>query len=179
MSRIGKKPIDVLDGVDVKMNGRTVEVKGPKGQLTFDVPGAISVNVEDNQVVVTRPDDARQNRAMHGLTRSLIHNMVQGVKEPFEKRLEINGTGYQAQLAGKTLKLQVGYANTIELTVPEGVDVELPRPVEVVVRSCDKQKCGQFAAIVRAARPPEPYKGKGIKYSNEVIKRKAGKANVS
>ena len=179
MSRIGKKPVAVLDGVDVKMNGRTVEVKGPKGQLAFEVPGEIAVAVENGEVVVSRSDDARQTRAFHGLTRSLIQNMVQGVKEPFEKRLEINGTGYQAQLAGKTLKLQVGFANTIELAIPEGVEVEVPKPVEVVVRSPDKQKCGQFAAIVRSARPPEPYKGKGIKYSDEVIKRKAGKANVS
>ena len=179
MSRIGKKPVSITDGVDVTVNGQSVQVKGPKGTLNFEVPGEITTAIEDGEVVVTRPNDERQNRAMHGLTRSIIQNMVTGVKEPFEKRLEINGTGYQAQIAGKQLKLQVGFANTIVLDIPEGVDVELPRPVEVVVRSCDKQKCGQFAANVRAVRPPEPYKGKGIKYSDEVIKRKAGKAMVS
>lgn len=179
MSRIGKKPVAIADGVDVTLNGQRVEVKGPKGSLGFDVPGDISAAVEDGQVVVTRPNDERENRALHGLTRSIIQNMVQGVVQPFEKRLEINGTGYQAQLAGKQLKLQVGFANTIVLDIPDGVTVDLPRPVEVVVTSCDKQKCGQFAAIVRAVRPPEPYKGKGIKYSDEVIKKKAGKAMVS
>ena len=179
MSRIGKKPVVITDGVDVTLNGKKVEVKGPKGTLHFDVPGEIDAKVDGDEVVVTRPNDARENRALHGLTRSIIQNMVVGVKEPFVKKLEINGTGYQAHLAGKQLKLQVGFANTIVLDIPEGVTVDLPRPVEVVVTSCDKQKCGQFAAIVRAVRPPEPYKGKGIKYSDEVIKRKAGKAMVS
>ena len=179
MSRIGKKPVPIVDGVDVSLNGQTVEVKGPKGSLSFVIPGEITAKVEDGEVHVSRPNDARENRALHGLSRSIINNMVIGVKEPFEKRLEINGTGYQAQIAGKQIKLQVGFANTIVLDIPEGVDVELPAATQVVIRSCDKQKCGQFAAIIRSVRPPEPYKGKGIKYSDEVIKKKAGKAMVS
>lgn len=178
MSRIGKKPVPILDGVSVNVSGQTVEVKGPKGELSFVAPGEISVAVEDGQVVVGRPDDSRDNRALHGLTRAIINNMVVGTKTPYEKRLEISGTGYQATLNGKKLSLQVGFANTIVLDIPDGVDVECPSQIMVVVRSCDKQKCGQFAANVRAVRPPEPYKGKGIRYTDEVVRRKAGKAMV-
>ena len=178
MSRIGKQPIAIASGVDVSINGSTVAVKGPKGELKFDPHPKMSVAVEDGSVQVTRPDDTRESRALHGLTRSLIANMVEGVTNPFEKKLEINGTGYNATLNGKSLKLQVGFANTIELTVPEGVDCEVEKGTLVTVRSCDKQKCGQFAANIRRVRPPEPYKGKGIKYADEVIRRKAGKAMV-
>ena len=178
MSRIGKKPVPFAKGVDVSVNGRSVTVKGPKGELKLEAHPRMQVAVDDAQVTVSRPSDDREARALHGLTRSLIANMVQGVTEPFVKRLEINGTGYNATLAGKTLKLQVGFANTIELPVPEGVECEVEKGTLVTVRSCDKQKCGQFAADIRRVRPPEPYKGKGIKYSDEVIRRKAGKAMV-
>ena len=178
MSRIGKKPIPISSGVDVKVDGGVVHVKGPKGELRFSPDPRMTVEVADSEVQVGRPGDDRESRALHGLTRSLIANMVDGVTTPFEKKLEINGTGYNATLAGKVLKLQVGFANTIELTVPEGVDCEVDKGTLVTVRSCDKQKCGQFAADIRAVRPPEPYKGKGIKYADEVIRRKAGKAMV-
>lgn len=179
MSRIGKKPVPVLSGVSVDVSGQTIAVKGPKGELSFDAPEGISAEVEDGNVVVSRANDTREQRAMHGLTRSLVNNMIIGTHTPFEKRLEISGTGYQATLNGKKLSLQVGFANTIVLEVPDGVDVECPSQIMIVVRSCDKQKCGQFAADVRAVRPPEPYKGKGIKYTDEVVRRKAGKAMVS
>ena len=178
MSRIGKQPVAVPDGVTVSLDGGAVKVKGPQGDLAFAPHPNMTVTVADDgrTVTVTRPNDQSQNRALHGLTRSLIGNMVTGVKEPFEKRLEIQGVGYNAQLAGQTLKLQVGFANTIELTVPDGVECTLPKNTEVVVRSPDKQACGQFAANVRKVRPPEPYKGKGIRYAGEQIRRKSGKA---
>ena len=179
MSRIGKQPVPLTSGVDVTVNSGTVAVKGPKGELKYTPDERMNISVEDGMVHVKRPDDSREARALHGLTRSLIANMVQGVSTQFEKKLEINGTGYNATLAGKILKLQVGFANTIELTVPDGVDCEVEKGTTVTVRSCDKQKCGQFAANIRRVRPPEPYKGKGIKYSDEVIRRKAGKAMVS
>ena len=179
MSRIGKQPVPVASGVDVTVKDALVAVKGPKGELKFTPNEKMSVAVEDGHVVVSRPDDTRESRALHGLTRSLIANMVQGVTEQFVKKLEINGTGYNAQLNGKSLKLQVGFANTIELTVPDGVECEVEKGTLVTVRSCDKQACGQFAADIRRVRPPEPYKGKGIKYVDEVIRRKAGKAMVS
>ena len=178
MSRIGKKPIALASGVDVKVDGSTVQVKGPKGELKMTAHERMEIVVDGSEVHVNRPGDDREARALHGLTRSLIANMVQGVSQPFEKKLEINGTGYNAQLNGKSLKLQVGFANTIELTVPDGVDCEVEKGTLVTVRSCDKQKCGQFAADIRRVRPPEPYKGKGIKYADETIRRKAGKAMV-
>jgi large subunit ribosomal protein L6 len=178
MSRIGKKPIPVAAGVEVTLDDQEVKVKGPKGELAMHAHPAISVawDAGARQIVVTRPDDARQNRALHGLTRALIANMVEGVQKPFEKRLEIQGVGYQASLAGKTLNLQVGFANTIKLPVPAAVTVEVPQPTQIVVRGIDKAAVGQFAANVRRVRPPEPYKGKGIRYSGEQVRRKAGKA---
>lgn len=179
MSRIGKQPIPIASGVDVNINGRSVAVKGPKGDLKMDLPKRVEVAVEDGHVVVTRPAEDREAKALHGLTRSLIANMVQGVQTPFVKRLEINGTGYKATLAGQLLKLQVGFANTIELAVPQGVDVSIDKETLVTVQSCDKQACGQFAAKIRAVRPPEPYNAKGIKYDDEVIRRKVGKAGVA
>jgi large subunit ribosomal protein L6 len=176
MSRVGKKPIAIAKGVDVKIQGREISVKGPKGDLKFEWHPAMQVAVDAGSVVVTRPDDTRQNRALHGLTRAIIANMVQGVQTPFEKKLEIQGVGYQATLAGKALSLQVGFANTIKLEIPAGVHVECPSATMVIVRSADKHACGQFAANVRRVRPPEPYKGKGIRYQDEVVRRKAGKA---
>ena len=178
MSRIGKQPVPVPDGVTVAVNGGAVSVKGPKGDLSFTPHPNMNVAVADDgkAVQVTRPNDQAQNRALHGLTRSLIDNMVVGVTQPFERRLEIRGVGYNARLNGNTLALQVGFANTIELAVPDGVECTLPDATHVVVRSPDKQKAGQFAANVRKVRPPEPYKGKGIRYEGEQIKQKAGKA---
>lgn len=178
MSRIGKKPVPILDKVEVSLNGRQVTVKGPIGSLEFTHHPLMTVKVDAdaNQVVVERPDDSRQCRALHGLTRAIINNMVQGVVTPYEKRLEVVGVGYQAQMRGKELALQVGFANTITLPIPEGVTCELPSATLIVLKSSDKHKVGQFAANIRSVRPPEPYKGKGIRYAGEHIRRKAGKA---
>ncbi len=178
MSKIGKKPVSVPSGVEVTIAGGTIKTKGPAGELSFAYHPRMQVEFDSaaREVRVARPDDERANKALHGLTRSLINNMVNGVKQPFVKRLEITGVGYNAQLAGKKIKLQVGYANTIELEIPAGVICEVPQPTEVVVKGADKQKVGQFAAEIRRVRPPEPYKLKGIKYQGEYVRRKAGKA---
>lgn len=178
MSRIGKKPIPVADGVEVNTNDGTVKVKGKHGELSFEHHPNIGVAYDGDakEIRVTRPDDQRQNRALHGLTRALIANMVAGVQQPFVRKLEIQGVGYQASLNGKELALQVGYANTIRLPVPEGVSCELPSNTQIVIKSCDKHAVGQFAANIRRVRPPEPYKGKGIRYEGEQVRRKAGKA---
>jgi len=178
MSRIGKQPVRIPAGVEVTVTGRHVKVKGKLGELEMDAPAPIDVAYDagSREVRVDRPNDLRANRALHGLTRALINNMVAGVQKPFEKILEIVGVGYQATLAGKQLKLQVGYANTIVLEIPAKVTVEVPATTQVIVRSIDKHACGQFAANVRKARPPEPYKGKGIRYQGEHIRRKVGKA---
>jgi len=182
MSRIGKKPINIPAGVEVNINDGVVGIKGKNGELSFEWHPNINVEVVDNEegggqsITVTRPDDQRQNRALHGLTRALVANMVAGVQEYFERRLEIQGVGYQAVLNGKELSLQVGFANTIKLPVPDGVICELPSNTQIVVKSADKQKVGQFAANIRRVRPPEPYKGKGIRYQGEHVRRKAGKA---
>ncbi len=171
-------PIPVPADVKVALSGDQISVKGPHGELTMPLPDKVDVAYDDaaRQVVVTRPNDERVTRAFHGLMRSLINNMVVGVKSPFEKRLEIQGTGYQATLAGKVLKLQVGYANTIELPLPDKVICEVPAPTQIIVRSVDKHAVGQFAANIRRVRPPEPYKGKGIRYVGEQVRRKEGKA---
>lgn len=178
MSRIGNKPITIAAGIDVKVDGGRVSVKGPAGDLKFDYHPNMIVehDTEKNEVRVSRPNDDRENRALHGLTRSLIANMVIGVKDPFEKRLEIVGVGYNAQVKGKNIALQVGFANTIELPIPAGVTCDLPDNTHIVLKSADKQAVGQFAAEIRSVRKPEPYKGKGIRYQGERIRRKAGKA---
>lgn len=176
MSRIGKKPVAVPAGVKVTVEGSRVSAKGPAGELHLSVHSTMGVAVEGAVVNVTRADDKRSSKALHGLTRSLIHNMVTGVVKPFEKKLEITGVGYNASLSGTKLTLQVGFANKVVLEVPAGTKCEVPDPTHVIVKSCDKQACGQFAAEVRAVRPPEPYKGKGIKYQDEHVRRKAGKA---
>ena len=178
MSRIGKKPVSVPDGVQVTVAGSDVTVKGPQGELTLTVHTNMAVELEDDGRVVrvVRPDESRENRALHGLTRSLIQNMVDGVVKPFERRLTVVGVGYNASLSGNKLSLQVGFANTVVLEVPPLVTVEVPSQTSVIVRSCDKQAAGQFAAEVRSVRPPEPYKGKGIRYESEQVRRKAGKA---
>jgi large subunit ribosomal protein L6 len=178
MSRIGKQPVAVPEGVDVTVSNGTITVKGKNGELpfTFHQKMKVEYDKDDRKVIVSRPDDSRESRALHGLTRSLIDNMVQGVVAPFEKRLEIQGVGYNAQLVGSTLRLTVGFANTVEMEVPQGVTCELPNPTNIIVRSADKQAVGQFAANIRKVRPPEPYKGKGIRYQGEHVRRKAGKA---
>ena len=176
MSRIGKQPVEVPSGVKVALSDRTVGVEGPKGKLTLDVDPTISVRQEGSAVVLTRPNDDRKSKALHGLYRSLIQNMVQGVTAGYTKTLEIQGVGYKAEMKGKQIVLSVGYANTIPVEIPQGVDVKLEGPTKLVVSGVDKQKVGQFAATVRNVRKPEPYKGKGIRYEGEQVKLKAGKA---
>ena len=176
MSRIGRKPITVPAGVDVLVNGTEVTVKGAKGVLTGTYNSNISVTLENGVITVTRPDDKKENRSLHGLTRTLIANMVEGVSAGFKKELEINGVGYRANMQGSDLNLVVGYSHPVLMTPPEGIAVEVPTPNRIIVSGSDKQKVGQFAAEVRRVRPPEPYKGKGIKYSTEVIRRKEGKS---
>jgi large subunit ribosomal protein L6 len=181
MSRIGRKPIPIESGVDVAVQDGTIVVKGKHGELSFSWHPrmAVAYNSDAREVCVTRPDDHRQNRALHGLTRSLINNMVVGVTTPFEKRLEIVGVGYNATIQDNILRLQVGYANTVELPIPDIVSCETTDPTHVVLKSVDKHAVGQFAANIRAVRPPEPYKGKGIRYQDEHVRRKAGKAFAS
>jgi large subunit ribosomal protein L6 len=176
MSRIGRKPINIPAGVTVSVDGSVVTVKGPKGTLTQKIHPAMTVKVEGALIHVTRPDDENQSRAIHGTTRSIIHNMVVGVTEGFHKELEINGVGYRAQKQGKNLVMNLGYSH--QVTVPEEGDItiECPTANKIVVHGPDKQKVGQFAAEIREKRPPEPYKGKGIKYNYEHIRRKEGKA---
>jgi large subunit ribosomal protein L6 len=178
MSRIGKKPIPVPDGVEVTINGLTITVKGKLGALEYDHRPEITVTYdkEAKEIVVTRPDDQRQNRAYHGLTRALVANMVEGVTKGFERGLEIVGRGYEAKMQGNTLLLNVGYADTRKFEVPAGLTVEVPSPTVVVVKGCDKQAVGELAAEIRATRKPEPYLGKGIRYRGEAVRRKAGKA---
>ena len=182
MSRVGKQPVAVPGGVKVSVKDGQVTVEGPKGKLPpLAVPRAMRVTYDEQAKVirVERPDDERQNRALHGLTRSLIANMVEGVTKGYEKRLKIEGIGYQARMEKKSVVLTVGYANAITMTPPDGVTVELADPTTIIVRGADKQKVGQFAAEVRAARKPEPYKGKGIRYENEQVRRKEGKSFTS
>ena len=178
MSRIGKQPVTVPDGVEVNVADGTITVKGKNGELSWTHHPNMNVVYDSaaREVRVTRPDDQRQNRALHGLTRSLINNMVSGVTQYFEKRLEIVGVGYNAVLDGGSISLQVGFANSVMLPIPKIVICEVTDPTHVLVKSADKQAVGQFAAEIRAVRPPEPYKGKGIRYQNEHVRRKAGKA---
>ncbi len=178
MSRIGKQPVPVPSGVDAKIDGSVVTIKGKLGTLTQDIPAQISVALEDGSLVVTRRHNDKKSRALHGLIRSLLNNHVQGVVDGYKKELEIHGVSYQASSNGKVLSLKVGYANTLTVTIPDGVKVELPNPTRVVVTGPDKQKVGQFAAEVRSSRKPEPYKGKGVRYRGEQIERKQGKSFV-
>jgi large subunit ribosomal protein L6 len=177
MSRIGKEPVPIPDGVDVALAGGTVTVKGPRGELSHTVPDGVTVDLTDNQVVVTRASDHRKHRALHGLTRSLIANMVTGVTAGYSKSLEIVGVGYRAQARGNNaLVIQAGYSHPVEVVAPEGVTFQVPTPTRITVSGYDKQVVGQVAADIRAIRKPEPYKGKGIRYAGEQVRRKAGKA---
>lgn len=176
MSRIGRKPIVIPQGVQIEINGNTVKVSGPKGNLTQVVHPDMKLTIDGSQVKVDRPSDEKEHRSLHGLTRTLISNMVLGVTTGFSKSLDINGVGYRAAKQGKNLLLTIGYSHPVELVPLEGIEFEVPAPTKIIVKGTDKQVVGQMAAQVRAVREPEPYKGKGIKYENEVIRRKAGKA---
>jgi large subunit ribosomal protein L6 len=175
MSRIGKAPIPVPAGVTVDIEPGSVHVKGPKGALSERIPRDISVAQEDDRLVVSRPTDRDQHRALHGLTRSLVANMVQGVTEGFQKQLEIQGVGYRAQLQGKNLELAVGFSHSIPIPAPDGIEFEVPAPTRVVVKGISRQLVGETAAFIRKQRPAEPYKGKGIRYEGEYVARKVGK----
>jgi large subunit ribosomal protein L6 len=177
MSRIGKKPITVPSGVDVTIDGQRVMVTGPRGSLQLEIAGAIGINREGEELHVTRPDDARTNRALHGLTRTLVQNMVTGVSDGFVKELEIVGVGYRAAASAPTrLELQLGFSHPVVVEAPEGITFEVPTPIRISVRGFDKQQVGQVAADIRKLRKPEPYKGKGVRYAGERVLRKAGKS---
>jgi large subunit ribosomal protein L6 len=175
MSRIGKKPIPVPSGVTVSIEPELVRVNGPKGELTERIHRDIAVEQEGEELLVKRPTDRGEHRALHGLTRSLVANMVEGVTNGFEKRLEIQGVGYRAQLKGRDLELALGYSHSVPVKAPDGIEFEVPQPTRVVVRGISKQQVGEIAAIIRKQRPPEPYKGKGIRYEGEYVARKVGK----
>ena len=176
MSRIGNKPITVPAGVEVKLDGQHITVKGPKGTLERDLHRNMKVTIDGNIIKVERPDDEAANRSLHGLTRTLISNMIEGVLNEYKRELEINGVGYRAQLKGKTLVLNLGYSHPVEMAAPEGITFEVPAPNQIIVKGIDKEQVGQIAAVVRSKRPPEVYRGKGIKYVEEHIRRKEGKA---
>ena len=175
MSRIGKAPITVPSGVEVSIAGRTVTVKGPKGQLSREIPGGITVRKEESVLLVERPDDERENRSLHGLVRTLVNNMVVGVTDGYAKELEIVGVGYRAEAQGTNLRLALGFSHPVIVPAPEGITFEVPAQTRVIVRGIDKEVVGQVAANIRAIRKPEPYKGKGVRYLDERILRKAGK----
>ena len=175
MSRIGRQPIPVPAGVSIAIEPERVTVNGPKGELTERVHRDIQVQQEGDTILVSRPTDRGQHRALHGLTRTLVANMVQGVTSGFEKRLEIQGVGYRAQLKGRDLELALGYSHPVSIKAPEGIEFEVPQPTRIAVRGASKQQVGEIAAIIRKQRPPEPYKGKGIRYEGEYVARKVGK----
>ena len=176
MSRIGKLPVTVPAGVTVKIEGNTVHVKGPKGELTRTIPANISIKMEGNSITLTRPSDETKDKAMHGLSRTLVANMVEGCSKGYMKSLEITGVGYKAEPKPFGLQLALGFSHQIQYKAPAGIKLSAPQPTQVVIEGADKEKVGQVAAEIRLLRPPEPYKGKGIKYTGEVIRRKAGKA---
>jgi large subunit ribosomal protein L6 len=175
MSRVGKKPVPVPSGVTATVNGQLVSVKGQKGELSFAVPDKVSVSMQDNAITVDPRDQSKEARSLWGTSRAQVAVLMEGVSKGFEKRLEINGVGYRAAMAGKTLKLSLGYSHDVDYEVPAGLTITTPRPTEIVVAGIDKQKVGQAAAEIRDFRGPEPYKGKGVKYANEFIFRKEGK----
>jgi len=176
MSRIGVRPITILKNVKISVVDNTVHAEGPKGKLQFPLSPRISVAVEQDTVKVSRKGDGKRDKAMHGLTRAMIANMIRGVHTGYNQDLEVVGTGFRAQLAGKKLTIQLGFSHPIEYVVPEGITIELPKPTQIIIKGTDKQKVGQTAANIRSFFPPEPYKGKGVRYAGEQIRRKAGKA---
>lgn len=176
MSRIGNKPITVPDGVEVTLNGNHITVKGPKGTLERDIHSNIKVSMEDKIIKVERPNDEPENRSLHGLTRTLISNMIEGVLNEYKRELQINGVGYRAQKKGNNLLMNLGYSHPVEMEAPEGITYDVPNPNQIIVRGIDKELVGQTAAVIRTKRPPEVYRGKGIKYAEEHIRRKEGKA---
>ena len=176
MSRIGNKPITIPEGVEVTLNDKIITVKGPKGTLSKEIHKNVNVTVEGNVISISRIDDEPANRSLHGLTRSLINNMVIGVKDEFKRELEINGVGYRAQKQGTKLVMNLGYSHPVEMEAPAGITFDVPNPNSITVRGIDKELVGQTAAVIRTKRPPEVYRGKGIKYAEEVIRRKEGKA---
>ena len=176
MSRIGKKPITIPAGVEVKINGNEVTVKGPKGELKNTFNADMAIAMEGNEITVTRPTDNKEHRALHGLTRTLIANMIEGVANGYSKTLEVNGVGYRVQKQGKNLVMNLGFSHQVFVEEVPGITIEVPGPNQIVISGADKQQVGEFAAEVREKRPPEPYKGKGIKYADEHIRRKEGKA---
>ena len=179
MSRIGKMPISIPAGVEVTMGeGNLITVKGPKGTLTQKLSEKMTLTREDGVIVVTRPNDEKETRSLHGLTRTLLSNMVVGVTEGFKKELDVNGVGYRVAKEGNKLNMNIGFSHPVIMEEPEGITIEVPSPNKIIINGTDKQKVGQFAAEVRGKRPPEPYKGKGIKYTDEVIRRKEGKTGV-
>jgi len=175
MSRIGRKPIEIPQTVKVKIEGDIIEVQGPKGVLVQQIPEELQVQLEDGKILVQRKVETRKAKALHGLTRTLIANMVRGVTEGFEKRLDVVGVGYRAQLEGNALKLSLGYSHPVVYPIPEGIKIEIPQPTKIVVKGIDKHKVGQVAAEIRSFREPDSYKGKGIRYEGEVVRLKAGK----
>lgn len=178
MSRIGKKPVPIPNGVDVQLKDNYIKVKGPKGELERQLHEEMIINVEDGKVIVQRPTESKKHKSLHGLTRTLISNMIQGVTQGFEKSLELVGVGYRATKQGQKLVLAVGYSHPVEIVPPKGLEIEVPSPNIITVKGIDKEQVGALAANIRAVREPEPYKGKGIKYEGEYIRRKVGKAGA-
>jgi large subunit ribosomal protein L6 len=176
MSRIGKKPVTIPKGVTVTLDGSKISVKGPKGELSRSLPGAMLVSMKDNEVIVERPSEENEHKALHGLTRTLVANMVEGVTTGFSKQLEIIGVGYKAEVRPYGLQLSLGFSHVIEYKAPAGIKLSAPQPTQVTIEGANKEMVGQVAAEIRSYRPPEPYKGKGIKYAGEQVRRKAGKA---
>jgi len=176
MSRIGKKPVTIPKGVTVTLDGSKIKVKGPKGELSRSLPGAMHVSMKDNEVIVERPSDENEHKALHGLTRTLVANMIEGVTAGFSKQLEIVGVGYKAETRAYGLQLSLGFSHPIEYRAPAGIKLTAPQPTQVTIEGANKEMVGQVAAEIRSFRPPEPYKGKGIKYAGEQVRRKAGKA---
>ena len=179
MSRIGKIPVAIPSGVEVKVDGHVVTVKGSKGELTREFNPMMTIKVEGEEVIVERPDDSRQAKSLHGLTRTLIHNMVEGVHDGYSKKLELVGVGYRAALKGSDLEIQLGYSHPVIVKAPENITVEVPSQTEIIVKGISKEQVGQVAADIRAWRKPEPYKGKGVRYEGEYVRRKLGKAAKS
>ncbi len=178
MSRIGRKPISLPAGVEINIENNIITVKGPKGTLSQSIPEDIAIDQEENELLVKRPSDAKRHRAMHGLTRALVANMVTGVTSGFEKKLEMVGVGYRAQMQGSKLVISIGFSHPVEVEAPEGIEFEVPAVTKITVKGIDKQLVGNTAAHIRAIRKPEPYKGKGLRYENEVVRRKAGKTGA-